>query len=106
MHFLSIFKHKGDINKIPDDGRASIICSDKCYIETVTKDDVINDYIECVRMSKKDYTHYYDDLLFKDYISDVGMSDFERCQLGAFMNMQEILTKRKIKLEVVDENEN
>ncbi|PKP60082.1 MAG: hypothetical protein CVT88_04035 [Candidatus Altiarchaeales archaeon HGW-Altiarchaeales-1] len=106
VHFLVTLKHEGELGKIPTNEWASIICSDECYVEAVTKDDVVNDPIEGVRMSKKDYLYYYGDLLFKDYVSDADMSDFERCQLGAFMNMQEILTKRKIKLDVIDENEN
>ena len=79
-----------------------MICCDECYIEAITTDDILNEHIESVRMSKKDYQRYYLDYLFKDYISEI--SNMEKYQLYMLLGIFKLLDKQGIKMEVIDEN--
>ena len=100
IHFLAALKHENDIKKIPTDEWASLICCNDCYIEAITTDAILSNHIASVRLSKK-YYDFFSDLLYKDFISDI--SDEERFLLYDFKNMQELLYKQGIKLEVIKE---
>ena len=109
VHILVALKHANDIEEIPTDELASMICCDECYVEAITMGDILNKHIESVRMSKKKYLLYYD-YLYKEFLSELSTSELsdivKRYRLEDFRNMQELLTKQGIKLEVIDENEN
>jgi hypothetical protein len=102
VHLLVTLKHENDIAEIPDDKWVSMLCCDECYIEAITTDDILNEHIESVRMSKKDYQRYYFDYLFRDYSSEI--SNMERYQLYMLLGIFKLLDKQGIKLEVIDEN--
>ncbi len=80
-----------------------MICCDECYIDAITAEDILNEHIESVRMSKEDYRLHYD-YLFKDYNSEI--TEMERYQLYMLLGILKLLDKQGIKLEVIDENEN
>jgi hypothetical protein len=103
VHPLVTLKHENDIEGIPADEWTSMICCDESYIEAITKDEIKNNHIESVRMSKEDYLLYYD-YLFKDYISEI--SKMEKYQLYMLLGIFKLLDKQGIKLEVIDENGN
>ncbi len=103
VHTLVALKHENNIEGIPTDEWTSMICCDESYIEAITKDEIKNSHIECVRMSKEDYLLYYD-YLFKDYISEI--SKMEKYQLYMLLGIFRLLDKQGIKLEVIDENGN
>ena len=107
VHTLVALKHENDIEGIPTDGLASMICCNECYVEAITTDDILNKHIESVRMSKKDY-HLYYDYLYKNFLSELSTSELsdivKRYRLEDFRNMQELLTMQGIELEVIDEN--
>jgi hypothetical protein len=107
VHTLVALKHENDIEGIPTDELASMICCNECYVEAITTDDILNKHIESVRMSKKDY-HLYYDYLYKNFLSELSTSELsdivKRYWLEDFRNMQELLTKQGIELEVIDEN--
>ena len=104
VHLLVTLKHEKDIERIPADEWASLICCGECYIEAITREDILNEHIESVRMSKNDYHRYYDDYLFNGYISEI--SEMEKYQLYMLRGIFNLLEKQGIKLEVIDENEN
>jgi len=100
VHFLAVLKHEGDIKSIPADEWASLICRDGCYIEAVTADDILNNHIERIWISKEDCYLYYV-YLYMDYLS--SLPDFEKHVLFEFLNIQELSKKHGIKLEVIGE---
>lgn len=104
VHFLATLKHENDIESIPANEWPSMICGDESYIEAITIDDILNTHIKSVRMSKKDYQFYYYDYLYKDFISELSIS--EKYQLYMLLGIFKLLAKQGIKLEVIDENEN
>lgn len=97
VHLLAVLKHEKDLRISPEKW-ISLVCCDECYIEEITKDDILRNHIESVRMSKN-YHDFITDLLYKEYISEI--SEQERSWLYDFMNMQELLEKEGIKLEVI-----
>ena len=101
---LAVLKHENDVEKFLAGEWAPIICRDESYIEAITTDDILNNHIGSVRMSKKDYLLFYD-YLYKDFISELSDAE-KRYRLGDFRNMQGLLEKQGIKLEVMDENGN
>lgn len=103
VHHLVALKHEDNIHRISADQWASMICCNKSNIEAITTDDILSKHIQSVRMSKKEYLLYYD-YLYKDFISELSDPE-KRYRLEAFRNMQELLTKHQIKLEVIDKNE-
>ena len=80
-----------------------MICCDNNYIEAITTDDILNEHIKSVRMSKNDYSLYFD-YLYEDFISK--LSEIKKYRLEDFRNMQILLNKKGIKLEIIDDNEN
>lgn len=107
VHTLVALKHENDIEEIPTDELASMICCNECYVEAITTEDILNKHIECVRMSKNEYRLYYD-YLYENFLSELSPSELsdivKRHRLEDFRNMQELLTKQGIELEVIDEN--
>lgn len=103
VHLLLTIKHENDIKEKSENEWMSMICCDDDYIEAVTKDDILNECIECVRMSEKEHKLYYNNL-FKEFSSE--LSDIEKYRLGDFKNMQVLLNKQGIKLEIINENGN
>jgi hypothetical protein len=103
VHSLVTLKHENDIEGIPADEWASMICCDESYIEAITKDEIKNTHIESVRMSKDDYFLYYD-YLFKDFASEI--STMEKYQLYLLLGIFKLLDEQRIKLEVIEENGN
>ena len=104
VYFLATLKHEDNIEKIPDNKWASMVCCNESYIEAITKDEIKNNHIESVRMSKNDYDRYYD-YLVKEYILE-KIPEEKKYQLYMFLEMLKLLEKQEIKLEVIDENEN
>lgn len=98
VHLLAALKHENDILRISGEEWPSLICCDNCYIETVTTDHILDEHIESVRVNKK-YYDFIKNLLYRDFISEI--SDSERVLLYTFLNMQKLLEKRGIRLEVV-----
>ncbi len=103
VHHLVVLKHEDNIHGISADQWASMICRNESNIDVITTDDILSKHIQSVRMSKKGYLLYYD-YLYKDFISELSDPE-KRYRLEAFRNMQELLTKHQIKLEVIDNNE-
>ncbi len=103
VHTLVALKHENNIEGIPTDELASMICCDESYIEAITTDEIKNSHIESVRMSKDEYRLYYD-YLFKDYTSEI--SEMKKYQLYILLGIFKLLDKQGIKLEVIGENEN
>ena len=99
VHFLACLKHEDDIKGIPASEWTSLICCDECYIEAVTMDDILNNHVERIRMSKEEY-HLYYVYLYMDYISE--LPDFEKYRLYEFKNMLELSRKLGIKIEVIE----
>ena len=106
---LAALKHEIDLEKTPENKWASMICCNKNYIEAITMDDILIEHIESVRISKIDYNIYYD-YLYKDLISELDNSDLsdvvKKYRLEDFRNMLILLDKQRIKLEVIEKNEN
>ncbi|MCD4678077.1 MAG: hypothetical protein K8S18_19100 [Desulfobacula sp.] len=103
VNYLASQKHENDIKEKPIEGWASMICCDNNYIESITTDDILNEHIKCVRISKNDYSLYFD-YLYEDFISK--LSEIKKYRLEDFRNMQILLNKKGIKLEIIDDNEN
>lgn len=99
VHLLAALKHDKDIQIFPEKW-ASLVCGDECYVEAVTKDDILKNHIESVRMTKE-YYDFITELLYKEYLSEI--SEVERTWLYDFKHMQELLKKEGIKLEVIEE---
>ncbi len=102
VHFLATLKHEEYIKSNSVNKWSSIVCCSEDYIEAITADDILNTHVDIVRTSKENLNSYYLDLLYKDFVSE--LSDFEKYQLAAFRNMQELLDKQGIKLEVLNGN--
>jgi len=101
VHFLAALKHEKGIKSTFADKWSSMVCCSDDYIEAITADDILNTHIDMVRTSKENFNSYYLDLLYKDFVSE--LSDFEKYRLAAFKNMQELLNKQGIRLEVIDD---
>lgn len=101
VHFLATLKHEEDIKSTSVDKWSSMVCCSEDYIESITADEILNTHINIVRTSEEIFNSYFD-CLYKDFVSE--LSDFEKYRLAAFRNMQELLTKQGIELEVLNEN--
>lgn len=102
VRLLVAQKHNEDICETPFQELSLKICSDSSYIEAVTKEKILDNNIECVRISKKYYDIYYE-YLFKDYTGDI--SEMERLELSVLLSIFKLLEQKGIKNEVEDEND-
>ena len=103
VNYLASQKHENDLKEKPFEEWASMICCDQNYIETITIDDILDEHIQNVRMSKEDYNLYFD-YLFEDFTSK--LSENEKYRLEDFRKMQILLSQKGIELEIIDYNEN
>jgi hypothetical protein len=101
---LVALKHENEIGGIPVDELASMICSNECYIEAITKGEIKNIHIESVRMRKSVLNRFENDL-YKAIISELSDAE-ERYWLEDFINMRDLLHNQGIRVEVIDENGN
>lgn len=99
IHVLACIKHESDIKGCNADGWAGIICCDECYIEAITRDEILSGQIDCVRMPKRVYDIYYE-YLFKEFISEI--SEMEKYQLHILLGIFKQLDNLGIKMEVVE----
>ncbi|RCV63135.1 hypothetical protein C5S53_15430 [Methanophagales archaeon] len=101
---LVALKHENEIGGIPFDELASMICSNEGYIEAITKGEIKNVHIECVRM-RQSVSNRFENDLYKALISELSDAE-ERYWLEAFINMRDLLHNLGIRVEVIDENGN
>ncbi len=97
-HILASIKHQDDICKISREEWDQMICYNNCYIEAITKDEVLVEHIKVIRINKEDY-YYYFELLFES--NTVGLDEFEKHQLSIFLGIFELLEKHNIEWELV-----
>jgi len=103
IHKLASIKHENDLDT--DNEKLTLkICSENCYIEAVTADDILKQHIGCIRISKKKYSLYFDNL-YKDFKSELSDPE-ERCNVENFKNIIELLNQQHINLEVIEDHEN
>jgi hypothetical protein len=99
---LAVLKHKDEIDTVSSEKFGAMVCSDANYIEAITTDVVSTAQIGYVRIGKRLHDYYFNDLQWKDSISEISKDDRDR--LTSFELLLFCLEERGIKWEVIDEN--
>lgn len=100
---LAALKHGDDIERLPREEWPVMVCNDSCFIEAVTKDNISNDHIHCIRIEKSYHDKIFLDALLKSYYSE--LPEEEQYRLVFSKHLFAEIEKRRIELEIVDGNE-
>jgi len=103
MPFLAVLKHHAEIQtKISSDDFPGMICNNSDYIEAVTSDNISNNHIKGVRITKNFYKSIYNDL--KKQFKREKISKEKIYRLAVYRHICAELKKSGIELEIIDEN--
>lgn len=103
VHFLVAIKHQGSIKTIQKHQWAQMICCNKQYVESIVQDDVINDHVEVVRISKEYHKRMYEilfDTVYKKTKSKIKAELFGK-EFKLLKDVKILLKRKGIRLEVI-----
>ena len=103
VHFLVAIKHQGSIKTIQKHQWAKMICCNEQYVESIIQDDVINDHVEVVRISKEDHKRMYKIMYDTVYIkpkSKIKAELFGK-EFKLLKDVKILLEQKGIRLEVI-----
>jgi len=109
IHLLATIKHEEDLKQISDSRWSGMLCCDTDYIEAITHNDIIDDHVDIVRISKKDRYEPFKTILDICYDKDKARNMTEKDKKAIYNHAQllreviDFLAQKKIELEVFDE---
>jgi hypothetical protein len=109
IHLLATLKHEEDLKQIPDKKWSCMLCCETDYIEAITHNDINNDHVDIIRISKKDRYEPFKTIMDMRYDENKARNMTEKDKKAIYNQAEllreviDVLAQKKIKLEVFDE---